>query len=198
MRTDQDKKNRSDKVRERQQPYEGESNPFIEERYEIINNVRFDLKPAPTVNHQRLVGDLHHMMKTTCNQNGVILVSPIDVYLDEENRFQPDLVFISNENQDIIKEVRIEGAPDLVAEVLSLSTSANDKILKKDQYERFGVKEYWIVDPVHLTLDQFVLENGKYQLYKTYATEGTLTSPILSCIKIDMHKLFEPLIQSKN
>lgn len=191
----EEKKHRSgsDKVREQQQLYENEKNPWIEERYEIINNVRFDLKPAPTVKHQHLVVDLSHFLKTTCHENGVVLVSPLDVYLGDGNQFQPDLVFILNENRDIIKEARIEGAPDLVAEVLSPRTSKNDKISKKDQYERFGVKEYWIVDPVHLIVEQFVLEQGKYQLYKTYATEGTLTSPQFSCIDIDLPKLFEPI-----
>lgn len=196
MTAGQKKKTDSDKVREQQQPYEDYSNPFIEERYEIINNVRFDLKPAPTVKHQHLAGRLYYMIETTCHENGTVLFSPIDVYLDEENQFQPDLVFILNENQDIIKEARIEGAPDLVVEVLSPSTSKNDKIAKKDQYERFGVKEYWIVDPVHLIVDQFILEQGKYHLYKTHATEGTLTSPLFSCIEIKLEKLFEPLLQS--
>ena len=189
-------KSGADKVQEQSQSYEGEDSPFIEERYEIINNVRFDLKPAPSVTHQHLVGQLQHLMKTTCRDNGVILVSPLDVFLDDANHFQPDLVFILHENQHIIKETHIEGVPDLVVEVLSPSTSKNDKIAKKDQYERFGVQEYWIVDPVHSVLDQFVLENGRYQLSATHAAEGRLTSPLFACIDIDLEDLFTPVVKS--
>lgn len=193
MITNKKQHNKSENVREQPQPYEEAPNPFIDERYEIINNVRFDLKPAPTVKHQHLAGNLHHAVKTTCQHKGIVLFSPIDVYLDEANQFQPDLVFILNEHSDIIKEARIEGAPDLVAEVLSPSTSQRDKITKMDQYERFGVKEYWIVDPIHTTVDQFILERGKFQLYKTYADEGMMTSPIFACIKIDLKALFAPI-----
>ena len=116
----------------------------------------------------------------------------MDVHLDEGNIFQPDLIFISNENRHIIKE-RIEGAPDLVAEILSPSTSSNDKIHKKAQYERFGVKEYWIVDPVHLIIDQFVLVNHKYQLHATYDELNTLTSARFTCISVDLNLLFKDI-----
>jgi Uma2 family endonuclease len=165
-------------------------NPYIEERYEIIEGIRYDLKPAPTVTHQRLLGALHIMMYQTCHTNGVILFSPLDVHLDEDNQFQPDLVFILHQNASIIKEKRIEGAPDLVAEVLSPSTSHNDKIRKKRQYERHEVKEYWLIDPVHRTVDQFILEQQKFVLFETYGITGRLTSPQFSCIEIDMSQLF--------
>lgn len=182
-------KKEASRIKEQQQPYETE--PY--ERYEIINNVRFDLKPAPTVNHQHLVVNLAFFMKLSCRDHGIILVSPLDVYLDEANQFQPDLVFILHEHREIVKPARIEGAPDLVAEVLSPSTSKNDKISKKVQYERFGVQEYWLVDPVHWIVEQFILRQGKFDLYATYAAEGTLTSPLFSCIAIDLQKLFAPL-----
>ncbi|MCF6093699.1 Uma2 family endonuclease [Microaerobacter geothermalis] len=184
-------------VKEQQEAYQ-EANipkhyPFIEERYEIINNIRYDLKPSPTVKHQRILGYLHKSLDATCHNNGVIIFAPMDVYLDEGNIFQPDLIFILHENSEIIKEARIEGAPDLVAEILSPSTSQNDKIRKKAQYERFGVKEYWIVDPVHFTVDQFVLENGRFLLNATYGEGDTLTSDLFSCVSIDLSPLFDQI-----
>ncbi|HEY0829048.1 MAG TPA: Uma2 family endonuclease [Bacilli bacterium] len=160
------------------------------ERYEIIDHVRYELQPAPTVTHQKILSFLHHTLYKTCHLNGIILFAPVDVYLDEGNLLQPDLIFITNDNMHIAKEARIEGAPDLVAEILSPSTSQNDKIRKKAQYERFGVKEYWVVDPVHHTVDQFLLDSGKYFLYATLGEGDVLTSTEFPCISISMSELF--------
>lgn len=188
-----ERKKEKERIKEQEQPYiEREPDfPYMEEeRYEIVEGIRYDLKPAPTVTHQQLLGALYIMIYQTCHPNGIILFSPLDVYLDEDNQFQPDLVFILHQHASIIKEKRIEGAPDLVAEVLSPSTSHNDKIRKKRQYDRHGVKEYWLIDPVHRTVDQFILEQQKYVLFDTYGVTGRLTSPVFSCIEIDMERLF--------
>lgn len=161
------------------------------DRFEIIEGIHYDLSSAPTINHQKLIMELSNSLYTSCRQNGVILTAPLDVYLDEEdNHFQPDLIFIANENTDIIKEKYIKGAPDLVAEILSPSTSANDKIRKKAQYERFGIKEYWIVDPVHLVIDQFILHHEAYHLHATYADDTIIQSEQFSCISVNTAELF--------
>jgi Uma2 family endonuclease len=195
MAQESDKGKNKFKVKEQGQPYEiGEPdtiiNPFIEERYEIIEGVRYELQPAPVVDHQRLLAELYFRVRQTCHPNGEVLFAPLDVYLDEDNQFQPDLVFILHSNAAIITEKRVEGAPDLVAEILSPSTSANDKIRKKRQYARHGVKEYWIVDPVHRIVDQFVLEGGTFALHETYGTHGRIRSPLFACIDIDTEQLF--------
>ncbi|MCD9026204.1 Uma2 family endonuclease [Cohnella silvisoli] len=166
-----------------------------EDRYEIVEGIRYELKPAPTVTHQQISGSLYIMLYHTCHANGTILYSPIDVYLDAENQFQPDLVYILHENAAIIKEKRIEGAPDLVVEILSPSTSHNDKVRKKRQFERYGVKEYWIVDPVHRTIDQFILNNGKFDLFETHLISGRMTSPLFSCMDIDLSRVFPDRFQ---
>lgn len=165
------------------------------DRREIIDYIEYELKPSPTFTHQQLVTRLWNLIYMTCHLAGEIIVAPMDVHLDEGNVFQPDLIFISNENRHIIKE-RIEGVPDLVVEILSPSTSSNDKIHKKAQYERFGVKEYWIVDPVHLIIDQFVLVNHKYQLHATYDELGAVTSELFSCISVDLNVLFKDIKRS--
>jgi Uma2 family endonuclease len=194
MAQDSDNGNKKFRVKEQGQPYEtGDPdfvNPFIEERYEIIEGVRYELQPAPAVNHQRLLGALYIGLHQTCHSNGEVLFAPLDVYLDEDNQFQPDLVFILRSNAAIIKEKRVEGAPDLVAEILSPSTSANDKIRKKRQYARHGVKEYWILDPVHRTVDQFVLDADTFSLRETYGVRDRIRSPLFSCIDIATEQLF--------
>jgi Uma2 family endonuclease len=187
------------KVKEQSEVYNEaafyDDHPFIEVRYEIIDGIRYDFQPSPTFNHQRLVTELAFSLSLTCHSTGTIIVAPMDVYFNEDNTFQPDVIYISLNNAKIIKPNRIEGAPDLVIEILSPSTSINDKINKKVNYERFGVLEYWIVDPVHLFVDQFILDAGKFLLHGTYAARNLLTSPRFSCININLEKLFSTLIQ---
>lgn len=168
--------------------------PMIEPRYEIINGVRHEMQPSPTFNHQWLVTQIWSAIDRTCSSTGTVVVAPMDVFFDEDNIYQPDVIYISNENSAIIKRHRIEGAPDLVVEILSPSTSTKDKVDKKKNYLRFGVPEYWIVDPVHRLIDQFVAEDGKYALHGTYAAGGLLRSPSFACINIDMESLFARLL----
>ncbi|WP_127579499.1 Uma2 family endonuclease [Paenibacillus koleovorans] len=167
-------------------------NPFIEGRYEIIEGVRYDLSPAPTVSHQKVIAQLHLAIYATCHTNGTILFAPLDVYLDKDNSFQPDLVMVLHEREHIIKPARIEGAPDLVVEILSPSTSSNDKIRKKRQYEKHKVSEYWIVDPTHFTVDQFVHQGDKLLLSHSYGVDigDVLTSERFPCVFVELDKLF--------
>lgn len=177
----------SKKIKEEQASY-------TEQRYETIEGIRYDMQAAPSINHQQLVTYFWRSLEDTCAPDGLVLTAPIDVQFDEENECQPDVVFISNENLGIVTEKKIIGAPDIIIEVLSPSTSYNDKIRKKAVYERFGVKEYWIVDPVHLYIDQFVLSDNKYFLTKTYANKDTVKTQLFSCIKIDLESIFSRLM----
>ncbi|MFZ3591253.1 Uma2 family endonuclease [Bacillus sp. DJP31] len=185
-------------VNEQSQPYSDintdPSRALIDEQYEIINGIRYDLLPSPTVKHQLLVTEILNALHITCHSNGILLVAPIDVYLDEKNTFQPDVIFIMNENISIIQDDKISGAPDLVVEILSPSTGKRDKTTKKETYARFGVKEYWIVDPIHQTLDQFLLNNQSLNLYATLIPGDSLRSPLFSCINIDIDTLFQDLL----
>jgi Uma2 family endonuclease len=188
----------SKQVKEQSEPYSDvtteRSRALIDEQYEIINGTRYDLKPSPSVKHQILVTKIWNSLNNTCHQNGIILVAPIDVYIDEDNTFQPDVIFITNENMSIIQDDNINGAPDLVVEILSPSTGKRDKTTKKEIYARFGVKEYWIVDPIHQTIDQFLLKNQIYDLHATLAPGNSMASPLFSCINIDLDTLFQDLL----
>lgn len=177
------------KIKEKQTPYK-----FAEERYETIEGIRYDMQAAPAVRHQQLVTYFWKCFEATCAPDGLILTSPIDVQFDEENECQPDIIYIANENLGIVTEKKIIGAPDIIIEILSPSTSYNDKIRKKAVYERFGVKEYWIVDPVHLYVDQFILSAQKYILAQTYGNKDIIHSPLFSCIKINLDSIFSRLL----
>ncbi|MEO6845044.1 MAG: Uma2 family endonuclease, partial [Ginsengibacter sp.] len=115
------------------------------------------------------------------NNIGKVLIAPTDVRFSKENILQPDILFIKNENLFKIKEKRIAGAPDLVIEILSPSTSQLDYEEKKSIYERFGVSEYFIVDPGSKSVDSYFLKEKVYEEQKTLT--GKISSKILG-IKI--------------
>jgi Uma2 family endonuclease len=146
-------------------------------RAELINGTLF-MSPAPLVNHQEvitvLLTQIHFYAKKM--KAGRVFPSPIDVYLNQKNAFQPDIVFVSAGNK-IIKEDGIYGAPDLVIEVLSAGTAKTDLNRKKGVYEKEGVKEYWVVDPKTKTATGFRLVGSKYQEFSK--EKGKLHSNLL-------------------
>src|SRR5699024_2227916 len=113
----------------------------------IENNIV--MSPAPKFQHQKILGDIYFQLQKFIKDKelGQVVMAPVDVYLGDKNAFQPDILFISNERKSRIEEDGLHGAPDLVIEILSPSTAKYDLEEKKDIYERFGVKEYWIVEP---------------------------------------------------
>lgn len=117
-------------------------------RYEIIAG-ELHVTPAPRTPHQgvltRLVSLLHGFVEA--HDLGWVLPGPVDVLFAEGDYLEPDLVFVRRERRGIISERGIEGAPDLVVEILSPSTEARDRGIKRDRYLHYGVPEYWIVDP---------------------------------------------------
>jgi Uma2 family endonuclease len=196
-----DKRGKSSVVKEQSEVYRPENDasgffptemPLIEERYEVIDGIRYDCRPSPTLKHQLLVTKLCNELSATCSATGTLVVAPMDVHLDEDNIVQPDLIYVSGENSAILK-TRIEGVPDLLIEILSPSTGEHDKVRKKALYERFGVPEYWIVDIHHRTIDQFALTDGKYALERTYGSVDTLLSGRFPCVRIQLGELFQVL-----
>lgn len=131
---------------------------------QIIDN-KFIMSPAPEYHHQSISSSIEMALAIFIIKNklGEILHAPLDVYFDNENVFQPDILFISNENSSIIKNEKIKGAPDLIIEILSPATQKNDLGKKKDIYEKFGVKEYWTVQPKDKSTKVFILnKENKY------------------------------------
>jgi Uma2 family endonuclease len=135
-------------------------------RAELIQGTIF-MSPAPLLDHQRLILKLSISMGQFIENHrlGELFTAPTDVYLNSENAFQPDLVFVSTAN-DILKADGIYGAPDLIIEVLSPGTTKSDLTKKKPVYEKAGVKEYWVVDPKTKMATGFELVKGKYQEFK--------------------------------
>jgi Uma2 family endonuclease len=147
-----------------------------EERYELIEGEIVEM-PAPKLIHQIVITFLLAYLNGL--KKGLVLTAPVDVYLDTENILQPDIVWVSLERKSILAENNIQGAPDLVVEVLSPRTAKNDRVKKFHLYERHGVKEYWIVDPEALLLEHWVLQDGKYQRAGIYDETMTFKSELL-------------------
>lgn len=159
---------------------------------EIING-ELIMTPAPLVSHQRVVGQLYQNLIAFVNrqQVGELFFAPVDVYFDRENIYQPDLVFVSAPRASVIQEKGIMGAPDLVVEVISPSNSYIDRYAKKEKYEQFGVKEYWIADPANKTLEIFTLTvSGQYELFWFVATSGRAKSKLLSGLEFELSDIF--------
>ena len=103
------------------------------------------------------------------NKKGYVFADHVDVHFTDGSIYKPDLVVITEENKSIMSNNKaIYGAPDLVVEVLSRSTRKNDLTVKKDTYEKYGVKEYWVVDPLMKIIDVYILRDGKYEFDDEY------------------------------
>lgn len=129
-----------------------------------VNENKLYIQPIPTSIHQEVSMALSIEIGGYIRDNKLgKFFATIDVYLDEENAFHPDLVFVKIENRDIIHENgRILGAPDLVIEILSPSNREYDLVNKKEIYERCAVNEYWVVDPGTKDAFGFLLEEEHY------------------------------------
>ena len=139
-------------VAEKKKKYTVEDYMQLEEGapFELINN---DLirSPSRLYIHQRVLFNLSVSIVLSNVENveqGQWIYSPMDVKLDDGNVLQPDILYISNERKSALIKDRVEGAPDLVIEILSPSNAYYDLRQKKDVYEKYGVREYIIIDPV--------------------------------------------------
>lgn len=157
--------------------------------YQLIEG-ELVMSPAPKPIHQIVSGNLFEALRKFLKDKGILLYAPVDVYLDEENVFQPDLLFISEERKDILKEDGAHGAPDLVVEILSPSTAYYDLRKKKEVYERAGVKEYWIVDPEMRSAEVYVNEKGKFRLLQELREKGSIRSQIIEGLSIPLENIF--------
>jgi len=114
----------------------------------------------------------------------------MDVKLDDGNVYQPDLLFVSESRIPELVKDRIEGAPDLVIEILSPSNGYYDLRHKKDVYEKYGVKEYIIIDPIQQSAEVFVLKDKKYTLDQKTQPPGSFRSTILDGFSVNLKELF--------
>lgn len=111
--------------------------------------------------------------------------SPVHVILDEHVHYEPDLCFVAGNRLAIIEESFISGAPDLIIEVISESNRSHDTVVKFNDYQRYGVKEYWLVDPRENHIRVFTLDGSAYQTLGVFAPGDRLQSRIFTGIELD-------------
>jgi Uma2 family endonuclease len=148
---------------------------------ELINGQIY-MSPTPTNLHQRISRKLEIKLIEFIESNflGEIFHAPLDIYFDSEaNAVQPDIIFISKENaSQPLDEVPYKGVPDLLVEILSPSNNKHDLVVKKELYEKFGVKEYWIVEPFSKEVTVYKLQGSSYILASKEI--GKVLSPLLN------------------
>ncbi len=162
-----------------------------ESRHEIRNFNLIDM-PAPTIEHQQIVGLIYRLLFQFAFQNqlGEVFVSPLDVVFDKGNVCEPDVIFVATENKQIVGRKNISGSPDLVVEVVSKGSVVRDYVEKKNDYETFGVKEYWLIDPLNETIIVYSLENNKYSIFSAVEEQGIAKSKLLDGFELAFEEVF--------
>jgi Uma2 family endonuclease len=160
-------------------------------RREIVDGDLY-VTPSPNYYHQQVLINIalpfgkfleHHAI-------GKVLVAPLDVIFSEHDVLEPDVLLVLNEHKDILKDW-VRGAPDLVVEILSPTTEGRDRGVKLKAYARWGVAEYWIVDPVALTVEVYRLGADGYTLAATCSNGDIVTTPLLPGFALGVTSIFK-------
>ena len=165
-----------------------------DDRYELING-EFILVSAPNIAHQgAITGFILSLGYFVELENlGRVFAAPTEVILTDPegiNIVQPDIIFVSKEREHIITHANIQGAPDLLVEILSPSTGRRDRTVKLDLYARHGVGEYWLANPDAQTVTVMLLKDGEYEVVGNYGIGDTLTSPTLEGFSVSLDRIF--------
>ncbi len=161
-------------------------------RHEIIDGEHY-VSAAPFIRHQRVVLALALELGSYVKAHpvGEVFIAPTDVILSPHDVVQPDLLFISNERSSIVTEKNIQGAPDLAIEIHSGSSRHIDQGPKRRAYARWGVLEYWMLDPERKEAE--VWERSAKRLLRRRArlsARDVLTTPLLPGLEISLAEVF--------
>ena|ERR1700756_3867464 len=171
--------------------FEDYSSLSDDKRYELIEGELY-MVPSPGFYHQSVLGNLWDFLRGFAKEKrlGIVLCAPLDVVLSDDNVLQPDIIFISKERGGIVTEKSIRGAPDLIVEILSPGTLERDKIVKKSLYGKYGVKEYWIVDPTGKLIEVLTLREEGFEVFGIFFLDDELTSMLLKNLRIPLREVF--------
>ena len=136
--------------------------------YEQYGDKVIAMSPPPAVSHIDIAGNIYGIIRNYLKgKRCKVFPDGVEVYLGDEFKFRPDVTVVCD--RDKIKADGIHGAPDLVVEVLSPSTFKRDRTVKKDAYEKYGVKEYWLVSGAEKTIEVYHLRDGKFVFDNGYS-----------------------------
>ncbi|MCH7745138.1 MAG: Uma2 family endonuclease [Chloroflexi bacterium] len=166
--------------------------PEIKQRYDIIDGEMI-MAPSPNLQHQRILRKLflqvHRFVSE--HQSGEVFFAPLDVVVRREplRIRQPDLMFVSNDRANILGQI-VEGAPDLVVEVLSPGNSRGEMESKLADYAQLGVREYWLVSPEAMTVEVLELDEGAWQRASLSGAGDHVSSEVLQGLELEVSQLF--------
>jgi len=162
-------------------------------RHELVQGEHI-VTPSPVEKHQRLVTRLILLLAGMAEREklGRVYAAPFDVILSEEDVVQPDVLFVAAQHEGRIGERGVQGAPDLVVEVTSEGSRRLDEVVKRKLYERFGVAEYWVVDPEIEVVKVYRREGEAFQRLGELSAESrdVLATPLLPGLAIPLAALF--------
>lgn len=161
-------------------------------RHEILEGEHF-VTNAPSRWHQKAVSNLLYFLMDHLRREpslGEAYTAPFEVLFSQYNVALPDLIFVSQERAGILTDKNIQGAPDLIVEVLSPTTRQADETVKLPVYERFGVREYWLVDPQLQTVRVFRQAGRGFALPEHLSAGDVLTTPLLPGLQIPVGQIF--------
>ncbi|MCY4027136.1 MAG: Uma2 family endonuclease [Acidobacteria bacterium] len=161
-------------------------------RYELLDGDLL-MVPAPNLKHQRVQGNLYYHLRRFISERelGELLSAPCDVVLSDTDVVQPDLLFVSRERGHLLSGgENVRGAPDLVIEILSPTTADKDRGGKRELYGRYGVTEYWLVDPMVETVSLHRQRAGGLAATHTFGRDQTLRSPLLAGLELQLDDIF--------
>ena len=162
-------------------------------KYELIGG-KLILLPRPRYKHQKIAGRILTKFENFLEQNPFgDVVQEVDIHLGE-NVVAPDLLFVAKDRFGIIGELNIQGAPDLVIEILSPSNAAHDRKKKSKIYFTNGVKEYWIADPDQKLVDVFIAGENQWRWAGVFDQEDILTTALLPGLEIKLSEIFKNLV----
>jgi Uma2 family endonuclease len=161
-------------------------------RYEIVDGDLF-VTPSPLQRHQLVLANLLYYLTDFVKKHdlGKVYPAPFDVVFSEYDVVEPDIIYVSKARASVVTEKNIKGAPDFVVEVLSDSTAQIDRTTKLKLYARYGVAEYWIVDPVAYSAEIYRLVPGGYERAAELDSRQSLTSPLLPGFTLPLIRLAE-------
>ncbi len=163
-------------------------------RYEVLDG-ELVVSPSPSRRHQQLSKRLQYALYKHVevdHRRGEVYDAPFDVILADDTVLVPDLIFVTRERQDLFSGRGLDGAPDLVVEIVSPSTRARDVGTKRELYARFGVRELWLVDPARDAIDVHELAGGELARVATCGPGDALTSRVLPDLRLDLAAVFAP------
>ncbi len=161
-------------------------------RYEVLEGILIK-EPTPSVRHQRVLTRLLRQLADFFDDydpEGEVIVAPLEVTLDYRNVLQPDIMFVSGTRKEIIREERIDGACDLVIEIMSPKYRRKDRLKKMEVYRGAGIPHYWLVDPTDDTLEAYMLKEGHYVLITAVGTGDEFAHPEFPGLKLFLEKIF--------